>query len=360
MHLILSEVSLLFLLMPNFEVVPPNPRANFFEIPPTYMEPIKEDRSNLYRRLEIDVKHTCFLSFTVHMENTLIKGHLINPTGDTEVKYTEGYILVSPQQYENYFSPGDVVNLEWTYPRDYLMDSNTIWLTVKTWYDFNDVNPLNNIIGFGDPLFHPQTWDLGIKGICQRSSTMGSIVRYPGGISDENWGTEHKGFASSIENPQHNAVPLSTALIRSLDYDGLPERFTYQKAYLRLHNDEEVFTIGSPGHNAVEKWRDFPLALGLSNSTSTYAAFHLAEFYAVTPDGRYMKPKNLSTPRDYLTQQLYLPPVKNNESKTYSFSLYIEGAGEMGLDKFVWNFTVEKNKNYFGSFPNSDYAVEVS
>ena len=72
------------------------------------------------------------LSYLVTMENTLIKGHLINPTGDTEVKYTEGYILVSPQQYENYFSPGDVVNLEWTYPRDYLMDSNTIWLTVKT------------------------------------------------------------------------------------------------------------------------------------------------------------------------------------------------------------------------------------
>ena len=77
MHLILSEVSLLFLLVPNFEVVPSNPRAHFFEIPPTYMEPIKEDRSNLYRRLEIDVKHTCFLSFTVHMTVTIKRSAVI-------------------------------------------------------------------------------------------------------------------------------------------------------------------------------------------------------------------------------------------------------------------------------------------
>jgi hypothetical protein len=72
-----------------------------------------------------------------------------------------------------------------------------------------------------------------------------------------------------------------------------------------------------------------------------------------------MKKASERNSRDYLCHQLYLPPVKNNETKLFSFTLYIEGAGELGLDRFIWNFTIRKNKNYFGSFPNSDYAVEV-
>jgi hypothetical protein len=360
MKKIFPEAMLLFLLLPFLSANSTNPRLDFFEIPSTFFEPIREDMSNLDRAMDVHVKKSCFLSFTIHLENTAIQGHLINPTGDPEVKNTSGYILVSPQQYERYYFPGDVVRLSWRYPKEYLLDSNIVFVTITARFDFNDMNPVNIDSGFPVRIFHPKTWDLGIKGPCVRNGAMGWIYRYPSPASNECWTSEHKGFENEIENPGQNAVPLSSALLRSLDYDGLPQRFSYQKAFLRLHEDDGTYTIGYPDHDAVEKWRDFPLELASAvNSTNLYAAFRLADTYAVSPDGRYMKKASERNSRDYLCHQLYLPPVKNNETKLFSFTLYIEGAGELGLDRFIWNFTIRKNKNYFGSFPNSDYAVEV-
>lgn len=338
-----------------------DPRLSFFSITGYVVHPINESRTNLTRSLPIQVNATCYLRVTMMLMNANLRGNLINPTGDSAVKYLEGYVLVGTSQYEGSYNPGMTLSVQWTYPKDWLLDKNTVSLTIESRYSQKDASPHNYVIGFPAVIDHPTPFTFSAEGVLSKNTFSGMTLRYPSISGRHVWETDYQGFAPEFQNPYQNALPLDQAMLQSLNYDGLPERFAYRKAYLRLHHDDGSFQIGEEGGDAVEKWRDFPLRLGQpSSSLGAYSAFALSEIYAVSPDGRYMKNLSDKAERDLLTHRLYLPPVRNNESKTFSFSLYIEGAGELGQDSFEWDFKVYKDKNYFGSYPNSDYAVEVS
>lgn len=362
MKLILSWLTFFVLLssapLPAAETIPPE-RKDLFTIPETTMPAIYENRSNLRSSLSLHVTYSCFLLITLHLENSLIQGALINPSGDPYVKNTSGYILVHPMQHFGQSKAGDVITLEWTYPSDYLLEYNQVFLSVVCGYTMFDSATVLVDVAFPLRVFHSKNWSLPADGACERANGTGCVVRYPGKLGVLAWRSENRGLASNYQNPLQNRVPLSSALWRSVNFDGVAERFHYTSAYLRLHNDDGSFTIGLPGHNATERWRDFPLALGNAVSSGSFASFRTSEDYAVTPDGRYMRPFKEKSERDYFTHELYLPPVKNEERKTFSFSLIITGGGQNGLDSYHWDFTIEKDKNYFGSVNNSDYTVEV-
>jgi hypothetical protein len=356
------EWGLLFLTLPLFSNTAPDPRVSFFSVDKTLNEPVKEDFSNLSRHLTIHVEHDSYLLVTLIFSNDSIKGHLICPTWDPKLEFTEGYVCVGPSRNGGKYTKGTDIAIDYSYPPSrYFLDINWMQLSVKCAYSQEDQGPVLVITGFPVMVNHPMAWDLSGDGSCVRDRIGGTYFRYPESSKGiEKWATMHQGFAKRFENPKQNLVPLSKMLLNSLDYDGLPLRFQFTKAYLRLHNDDDSFAVGNPGHDEKEKWRDFPLTLAPAVSQTTFAApFVLSQVHAISADGRYLTNSAQNFDRYYLTHQLYLPPVKKGESKTYSFSLVIEGAGESLMDSFSMNFEVYKDKNYFGTKNNSDYAVEV-
>jgi len=339
----------------------PDPRLSFFEVPTYRVEPINEQKTNLWHSLPIAIKENCYLRVTMIMMNDSLRGRLINPTGDPEVRNTEGYVLIGTSAYAKSYQRGSTLWIHWNFPAAKLLDRNTVSLSIEVGYSESDSSSHLVVLGFPAFVIHPMDFSLSGTGSANRNVYSGCLLRYPSQTGMELWKTEYKGFDSRFENPRQNAIPLALAQIRSRDYDGAYQPFVFAQAFLRLHQDEGVYTIGIPGGDAYEKWRDFPLKLGATTAQDgQYASFSLLTSYAVSPDGRYMKPENQKSARDVLTHRLFLPPVKNNLSKTYSFTLYINGAGEEQSDRFHWDFSVYKDKNYFGSLPNSDYTVEVS
>jgi hypothetical protein len=349
----------LLLLVPLSGNTGEDARLSFFQIPLFKDSPILESHYPLSRSLDIQVKSNCYLRVTMLLMNANLKGVLINPTNDSEVKYTEGYVLVGTSAYARSYKAGETLTVRWSYPADKLLDFNSVNLTVESRYSAEDNYPRNVVMRFPAVVDHPSSFTLNGEGSSEKTLYAGCYLRYPERTGMERWATEYKGFPSEIQNPYQNALPLDQARIRSRDYDGQGARFGYKKAYLRLHDDDGSIPLGNEGGDAREKWRDFLLRLG-EEDAEHYASFALYQSLAISPDGRYLKKGSAKGERDLWTHKLFLPPVKNKESKTYSFSLYIEGAGEAGQDNFRWDFSVYKDKNYFGCYPNSDYAVEVS
>ncbi|MFA6619894.1 MAG: hypothetical protein WCS90_02030 [Bacilli bacterium] len=358
-HLI--EAGLFFLLAPllgnTFQSI--DPRNRYFRIPTQVIDSLNESKSNLSHSLTIQATHRCFLRFTMSLTNSALQGKLIDYSGDPLQKTMEGYIMVSPRQQERVLSSGQTMSLRWTYPARYLLESNFVELRVNIYEDEYATDFVGVILGFRLAVFHPKDWAIVGSGSIRRDSSYGIALRYPEYSGLQEWSTDYENCFIHYENPWQNVLPLSSVRFRSRDYDGFPHRLTYSNAYLQLNNDEGDFSIGEPHHNAISRWRIFRLSLAEAGD-GYYASFRLQDEYAVSIDGRYMKKASERTERDVLTHALYLPPVKTGEAKTYSFRLFVEKAGEYRLDSFHWDFTLDKDKNYFGSLPNSDYAVEVS
>lgn len=358
-HLI--EAGLFFLLVPllsnTFQTA--DPRYRYFRIPTQVIASLDEAKSNLSHSLTIVATHRCFLRFTMALTNSNLQDKLIDLSGDPLLKTSRGYILVSPRQQEHTLVAGQTMKLNWTYPARYLLENNYVELRVDVYEDEEATTYAGVLLGFALAVFHPKDWSIAGSGSFQRDLCYGMALRYPEYSGLNSWTTDYENCLAHFENPLHNALPLSSVRFRSRDYDGLPHRLNYSKAYLRLNNDEGEYSIGEVQHNAVSRWRIFPLAL-IDSGDGFYASFRLQEAYAVSLDGRDMKKANEKTERDILTHTLFLPPVKTGEVKTYSFRLVVEKTGEYQWDSFHWDFTLDKDKNYFGSLPNSDYAVEVS
>ena len=357
----LSEVLLFFFLVLSMGngVKNADERSAYFRVPTQTIEPINEAKTNLYRSLDIQAIHGCFLRFTLLLLNDNLKGVLIDNSGDPLQRNTEGYVLISPQQQEISLIAGQSITLHWTYPSRYLLDRNSIQLKVDVYGSRTSSDYLGVILGFPVSVFHPNDWSFQNSGTLQRDPLFGCYFRYPDTAGMNAWSTDYQNCAGYYENPEQNAVPLAQACFRSRDYDGLAQRFAFREAYLCLNNDEGDYQIGEVHYDAHSRWRIFPLVLGPTLNNGSFSSFHLAEEYAVSIDGRTMKKASKKTERDILTHTLYLPPVKTGERKSFSFTLVVKGAGEVRQDSFHWAFAIDKDKNYFGSFPNSDYAVEV-
>jgi len=358
----LLEAGLLFFLAPLLSNAVPldDPRFDYFRIPNQIVEPLNESKSNLYQTLAIQAIHGCFLRFTVSVTNSNLTGKLIDNTGDPLQEVDQGFIMVSPHQQETSLIAGQMMTLHWVYPFRYLLETNKVELRVHIYSSSSVSDFVTEIFSFSLSVFHPKDWALEGDGSIARPPVYGSFIRYPETIHNVAWVTEFQNCANTLENPVQNILPLAKARIRSCDYEGLPRRFAFTKATLRLLADEGDYTIGESHFDATSRWRDFPLMLGPAADRSAFASFALAEDYAVSIDGRVMKKASEKTERDVLTRSLYLPPVKTGKLKTFAFSLLIEGAGEFGWDDFHWTISVEKDKNYFGTISNSDYGVEVS
>jgi hypothetical protein len=334
-------------------------RNSYFQIPTQITESLNEEKTNLSHSLTIVATHACCLRFTMSLTNTALQGILIDPSGDPLQLVREGYIMVSPRQQSTALSPGQRMSLHWFYPSRYLLERNMVQLRVDVYEDPLTSDHVGVILHFPVAVFHPQNYACEGSGTLSHGYGYGMAFRYPSGSGHQPWTIEYQNCLSSYENPQQNALPLSNVRFRSSDYDGKKESLDYANAYLRLNADEEDFTIGNPKFDATSRWRIFPLVLGASDEDS-YASFRLRDTFAVSIDGREMKEASEKGDRDLLTNTLYLPPVKTGESKSFSFSLIVEETGEYQLDSFHYDFVVEKDKNFFGSVPNSDYGVEVS
>jgi hypothetical protein len=166
----------------------------------------------------------------------------------------------------------------------------------------------------------------------------------------------HEGFAASFEDPFRGLLPLRQLRLRNRFCDGSYLPFTAKEAKLYVLNHIDDFSVGAETLLNGAPVRS--LSLDLIAEEASWSHLALSEPVAVSLDERTMKPRSQKGPRDFLSTEFYLPPVKSGEPKTFSFLIVFSQCGDENLDSIAYAFSVLKTRNHIGSKGVSDWHVE--
>lgn len=139
--------------------------------------------------------------------------------------------------------------------------------------------------------------------------------------------------------------------------DGNYQLFTSSSVILKIKNNISDFSIGEKKRDEKTEWLEIPLSL-VPEGTDEWSFLSLKDEVAISMDERIMKKAALKGPRDFLSKNLYLPPVKYGKPKTYDCSIIFKDCGNQKKDTIAYDFSIYKSKNYMGSANVSEWCVE--
>jgi hypothetical protein len=330
-----------------------------YVIPRTYLRPIDEALTDRTRSLTLIATQNGYFRPYVVLNNSLVGSALLNPTGFPSEEIRSGYVLVAPKRFEGHHVSSTNISVVFTLPKDYLQDyGNLLRLGVlfcpdgqTTYRDYG--------VDFSISVYHPRSFSLQNPLIFKESKQIGSYLSYPTSSINSPWEIHHEGFLETYNDPPHSLLPFKDLKLWNIDQIQRKIRFTAKTAYLRLYGSNPDIPFGRDGHDQAVSWKDFDL-LFYWNPKGGYSYPVLANAYYVSLDGRYMQSESAHASSAVLTNQFYLPPVKNSESRKFTFQYFFEGCGLESKDNIKSSqFVLTKTHNYMGSFVNSEYAVEV-
>lgn len=187
----------------------------------------------------------------------------------------------------------------------------------------------------------------------------GEVFDSTGKLHNDTPTLSHYGFRKVIENPPSNHLPFSSWRLKQTDHYSSATPLTYRDSYLKIAANQGDFAgIGEEIAENGSVWRKIPLSWSLNSAGENTP--QLRDAYAVSPDGRQMKPLSQKGERDVVTHQLYLPSLSaESPTRNYHFELMVNACGYFSLHSIHYAFDLTKSKDVVGNCENSTWCVGV-
>lgn len=273
---------------------------------------------------------------------------------------SEYYSLFSNSSGRKDYSKRELVTLAFTIPARYAVDEcNTLFVNHSllskngTSYSIKEKEAFSlNVWGMRGVTYKAELYQ---DGALSRGYPTESHYWVNGKNYVKPFSLEHKGFRSSFENPSSNRLPISDALLRSVDCEGKAIPFAYGRAFLTLSGDISSIEVGEkvelPSGTLLRFEMDFVKAVNMFYRPSLKTALY------VSPDGRYMRDEEHKLPGDVQTKDIFLPPVESNRPISITMTLSVEKCGDCSMDAIEYVSTVYKSANYVGSCAISKWCL---
>lgn len=192
-----------------------------------------------------------------------------------------------------------------------------------------------------------------------REKTFATYFLGNGFFSERRYYTfDGKGFQDEYVSNHYGIVPLKEMRFTPSYYSQFSDKISMSSGELQVYNYLDDFDIGEIKVDPIKKrkYRSIPLELAYEKD---YAYLRSKDTFYVRKDLRYQTSQSHKGEEGWFeTKQIFMPPVKGFENRTYSFRIDMYDTGECNLDQFIHTFKVIRTANAYGTKYNSDFFVK--